>query len=73
MARMSADIDTKILDEAQQVSGCRTKRETIDRALREFVARARARELASLAGKDLVEMSVEDLAKWRSSSKTGKS
>ena len=73
MARMSADIDAKILDEAQQVSGCKTKREAIDRALREFVARGRARELACLAGKDLVEMSIEDLTEWRSASRTGKS
>lgn len=68
MARLSADIDPKILAEAQRVSGCRTKRETLDRALREFVARRRAQELASLAGKDLVEMSVEALAEWRSDS-----
>jgi Arc/MetJ family transcription regulator len=65
MTRLSADIDPKILEEAQRVSGCKTKREAIDRALREFVARRGAQELSSLAGKGLVEMSPEELAGWR--------
>jgi Arc/MetJ family transcription regulator len=66
---LSADIDPKILEEAQRVSGYKTKREAIDRALREFVARRRAQELSSLAGKELVEMSAEELARWRSGGK----
>jgi len=69
MTRLSADIDPKILEEAQRVSGYKTKREAIDRALREFVARRRAQELSSLAGKGLVEMSAEELARWRSGAK----
>ncbi|MCX6096660.1 MAG: type II toxin-antitoxin system VapB family antitoxin [Candidatus Bipolaricaulota bacterium] len=69
MTRLSADIDPKILEEAQRVSGYKTKREAIDRALREFVARRRAQELSSLAGKELVEMSAEELARWRSGAK----
>jgi Arc/MetJ family transcription regulator len=73
MARLTADIDTRILEEAQQVSGCKTKREVIDRALREFVARRRAQELAGLAGKNLVGMSIEELAQWRSESRAAKS
>ena len=35
------DIDEELLAEAMQVSGARTKREVVDRALREMVARAR--------------------------------
>lgn len=73
MTRLSADIDAKILEEARQVSGCKTKREAIDRALREFVARRRAQELAGLEGKDLIAMSIEELAQWRSESREGKS
>ena len=69
MTRLSADIDPKILEEAQRVSGYKTKREAIDRALREFVARRRAQELSTLAGKELVEMSAEELARWRSGAK----
>lgn len=35
------DIDDDLIAEAMQVSGARTKREVVDRALRELVARAR--------------------------------
>jgi hypothetical protein len=35
------DIDEALVAEAMQVSGARTKREVVDRALREMVARAR--------------------------------
>jgi Arc/MetJ family transcription regulator len=73
MTRLSADIDAKVLDEALEVSGCKTKREAIDRALREFVARRRAQELAGLEGKGLVAMSIEELVQWRSESRASKS
>ena len=66
MTRLSADVDPAILEEARRLSGVKTKRETIDRALREFIARRRAQELANLAGQGLVEMSLEDLMQWRS-------
>jgi len=66
MARLSADIDPRILDEAQRLSGARTKRETIDQALREFIARRHAMDLAGCAGTELVEMGVEELLRWRS-------
>jgi hypothetical protein len=35
------DIDENLVAEAMKVSGARTKREVVDRALREMVARAR--------------------------------
>ena len=35
------DIDEDLVAEAMQLSGARTKREVVDRALREMVARAR--------------------------------
>ena len=35
------DIDEELIAQAMQVSGARTKREVVDRALRELVARAR--------------------------------
>jgi hypothetical protein len=35
------DIDETLIAQAMQVSGARTKREAVDRALREMVARAR--------------------------------
>jgi len=72
MTRLSADVDPTILEEAHRLAGVKTKRETIDRALREFIARRRARELASLAGQGLVEMSLEDLLQWRSEGRGSK-
>jgi hypothetical protein len=35
------DIDEELIAQAMQLSGARTKREAVDRALREMVARAR--------------------------------
>jgi hypothetical protein len=35
------DIDDELVSEAMKVSGARTKREVVDRALREMVARAK--------------------------------
>ena len=68
MTRLSADIDPEILDEAQRLAGAKTKRETIDRALHEFVAHRRRLELVTLAGASLVEMSLDELKTWRSES-----
>jgi len=65
MTQLSAD-RSEDSRRAQRVSGCKTKREAIDRALREFVARRRAQELSNLAGKGSAEMSPEELAGWRS-------
>lgn len=66
MARVSAAIDLKTPEEGQHVSGCKSEREAIDRALREFVTRRLAQELSCLAGKVLVEMSSEGLPRWGS-------
>jgi hypothetical protein len=49
------DIDEALIAQAMQLSGARTKREVVDRALREMVARARrpsVRELFGIGGVD---------------------
>jgi hypothetical protein len=49
------DIDEDLVAQAMKVSGARTKREVVDRALREMVARAsrpRIRDLWGLAGEN---------------------
>ena len=49
------DIDEAVVAEAMKLSGARTKREVVDRALREMVARARRpsiRELFGIGGID---------------------
>ena len=44
-------IDDKLLEEAKSVGGYRTKRETVNEALREFIQRRQRVELAKLFGK----------------------
>lgn len=44
-------IDPELLDRALEVSGERTKKATVTRALEEFIARRRQRRLLDLMGK----------------------
>jgi Arc/MetJ family transcription regulator len=44
-------IDDKLLDEALSISGYKTKRETVNEALREFIQRRQRLELVKLFGK----------------------
>jgi len=44
------DIDEAIVAEAMKVSGARTKREVVDRALREMIARAKRPRIRDLWG-----------------------
>jgi Arc/MetJ family transcription regulator len=44
-------IDDQLLDEARSVGGYRTKRETVNEALREFIQRRKRLELLKLVGK----------------------
>lgn len=43
-------IDDRLLDEARRVGGYKTKRETVNEALREFIRRRQRLELVSLFG-----------------------
>ena len=52
--RIRIVLDDSLLREAMRLAGTTTKRETVDLALRDFVARRRQRELLALAGRDLV-------------------
>jgi Arc/MetJ family transcription regulator len=49
--RTNIDIDDEIMDEAQRLTGVRTKRETVDLALRELVARHRRLGILDLSGR----------------------
>lgn len=44
-------IDDRLLDQARTVGGYRTKRETVNEALREFIQRRQRLELARSAGR----------------------
>lgn len=43
-------IDNSLLEQALQVSGLKTKRETVNQALKEFVQRRKQREITALFG-----------------------
>lgn len=43
-------IDTKLLDEALLISGLKTKKDTVNQALTEFVQRRKQREIIELFG-----------------------
>ncbi len=44
-------IDNNLLDEALHISGLKTKKDTVNQALREFVQRRKQREITTLFGK----------------------
>jgi Arc/MetJ family transcription regulator len=60
--RTNIEIDDEVIGEAQRLIGARTKRETVDTALRELVARHRRLGLLELRGRVRWE---GDLAKSR--------
>ena len=49
--RTNIEIDDGVMREAQRLTGARTKRETVDLALRELVARQRRLGVLDLRGK----------------------
>ena len=49
--RTNIEIDDDVMREAQRLSGTRTKRETVDLALRELVARHRRLGILELSGR----------------------
>jgi Arc/MetJ family transcription regulator len=53
--RTNIEIDDEIMREAQQLTGVRTKREAVDLALRELVARHRRLGILDLRGRVLWE------------------
>ena len=53
MKRTNLVLDESLLAEATRLSGERTSSRTVERALRDFVARAKARRILDLAGSGL--------------------
>jgi Arc/MetJ family transcription regulator len=52
--RTNIVLDERIVKEAMRATGARTKREVVDLALRELVARRKQADILSLAGKELI-------------------
>jgi Arc/MetJ family transcription regulator len=52
--RTNIELDDELIDEARRLSGLASKRETVDAALREFVARRQQQLILDLAGQSLI-------------------
>jgi hypothetical protein len=63
--KTTLDIPAQLLDEAMEVSGARTKREAVLRALEDYNRRAKLRVLARRLGRSTTFMSFDDLMKLR--------
>jgi len=59
------DIDENTLKEAMKISGTRTKKETVNKALEELVKAGLRRQLKEMAGSGAVDMSLSELKRLR--------
>jgi Arc/MetJ family transcription regulator len=71
MGRLSIAVDDHLVEEVRRLSGARTKREAFEIALSEYVSRKRLEELAQLGGSGLVDMSPDELERWRAGAAVG--
>ena len=65
------DIDAAVVAEAMRLSGARTKREVVDRALRELVARASRPSVRELFGIGGVDPDYDPKAPWARGAQVG--
>jgi len=63
--RTTLVLKESLLDEAKALSGAKTKRETVEEALREFIRRRKSRKLLNLEGKVELSFTVDDLIRRR--------
>lgn len=63
--RTTLAINEDLIDEAKTLSGAKTKKETIEKALMEFVRRRKSRKLLELEGKIELTYTLDDLIKRR--------
>jgi Arc/MetJ family transcription regulator len=59
--RMNFVLDQQLLDEAMRLAGERTYSRTIERALEDFVRRAKARQMLNLRGSGLWEGDLDEM------------
>lgn len=65
--RTKVDLPEDLLAEAQRASGAKTKPEAIMRALRVVIREQLREELLAMRGSDAVDMTPEELERWRES------
>ena len=63
--RTNIEIDDEVMREVRRLTGAKTKREAVDVALRELVARHRRLEVMDLRGKVRWEGDLEDSRRGR--------
>ena len=71
--RLSVAVDERLVAEVQRLSGSKTKREAFEIALSDYVRRKRVEELAGLAGSGMIDLSLEELGRWRANTEGGAS
>ena len=63
--RTTLEIDETLVEEAKTLSGAKTKKETIETALSEYIRRRKARKLLDLEGRIQLTYGVSDLIRRR--------
>lgn len=63
--RTTLTIDEKLLEEAKSLSGARTKKEAVEKALVEFIKRKKAKGLLNLEGKVELSFSLNEFLERR--------
>ena len=59
------DIDEDVLKRAMKISGGRTKKETVNKALEELVKTGLRRQLKEMSGSGAVDLGLDELKKLR--------
>jgi Arc/MetJ family transcription regulator len=59
--RTNIDIDDKLMEEILDKTTLKTKKEVVDKALREFLRKIKLRELAELSGKITWEGNLDEM------------
>jgi len=65
MAKTLLDIDAALLDQARRLANVRSKRETVELALRELVRRHHANRLTAAAGRSSLRWTRADIRAMR--------
>lgn len=63
--RTTLVIDDELLSEARSLSGARTKKDTVEAALQEFIRRRKAKQLLGLEGKVELSYTLEEFLEQR--------
>ena len=63
--RSTIDIDEKLLQEAQKITGAKTKKELVNLSLGELIKKKRKEHLISLFGSSILDIGLEDVEKLR--------